>query len=68
MRPKVEGKLLRIHRARQSATDPITISSAWTTAAIWRDLMAPVQRGICDRSVDQKISENYRIEERDAKH
>jgi hypothetical protein len=34
-RPKVEGKLLRIHRAWHSATDPITISSAWTAAAIW---------------------------------
>lgn len=67
-RPKVEGKLLRIHRAWHSATDVVTISSAWKAGGIWQDLAAPIKWGILDRTVATKIRENCVADESGSAH
>jgi hypothetical protein len=67
-RPKVEGKLLQIHRAWDAATDIVTISSAWKAAGIWQELADPVKWGILDQSIATKLRQNCVADESGSGH
>jgi hypothetical protein len=59
--PKLESKILRIHRAWADAVYPLQVFRSWAAAAISCQCYPPVKWGLSEDRVLRKIQENCRV-------